>query len=119
MRRRTRRGDTHSIAVKKKFLERLKALGQLRRAVSLVWSSGPRWMIGALVVAFLSAVLPVLGLLLFQRVVDAVAAGVIAAPGSAARAQSWNAVVLWIGLAALVAFVSALTNSLSNYITEG
>ena len=119
MRRRTRRGDTHFIAVKKKFLERLKALGQLRRAVSLVWSSGPRWMIGALVVAFLSAVLPVLGLLLFQRVVDAVAAGVIAAPGSAARAQSWNAVVLWIGLAALVAFVSALTNSLSNYITEG
>ena len=105
--------------MKQKFLERLKALGQLRRAVLLVWRSGPRWMIGSLLVAVLGAVFPVLGLLLFKRVVDAVAAGVTAAPGSLARAQSWNAVLLWIGLSALVAFVSALTNSASTYITEG
>ena len=94
-------------------------MAQLRRAVLLVWRSGPRWMIGSLVVAVASAVFPVLGLLLFKRVVDAVAAGVAAAPASPARAQSWNAVVLWIGLAALVAFVSALTGSVSTYITEG
>ena len=105
--------------MKQKFLERLKALGQLRRALSLVWLSGPHWMIGSLVVALLSAVMPVLGLLLLGRVVDGVAAGVAAAPGSAARAQSWNAVVLWIALAAVVAFVTALTNSVSTYITEG
>ena len=105
--------------MKQKISERLKALGQLRRAVLLVWRSGPRWMIGSLIVAVLSAIFPVLGLLLFKRVVDAVAVGVAAAPGSIARAQSWNAVLLWIGLAALVAFVSALTTSASTYITEG
>ena len=76
-------------------------------------------MIGSLITAVLSAVFPVLGLLLFQRVVDAVAVGVAAAPGSIARTQSWNAVLLWIGLAALIAFLSALTNSASGYITEG
>lgn len=108
-----------NFAVKQKFLERLKALGQLRRAVILVWRSGPRWMIGSLIVAVLGAVFPVLGLLLFKRVVDAVAAGVTAAPGSVARTQSWSAVLLWIGLSALVAFVLALTNSVSTYITEG
>ncbi len=76
-------------------------------------------MVGSLIVALLSAIMPVLGLLLLGRVVDAVTAGVAAAPGSAARAQSWSAVVLWIGLSALVAFVTALTGSISNYITEG
>ena len=53
------------------------------------------------------------------RIVDAVAAGVAAAPGSPARNQSWDAVLLWIALAALVAFVSALTGSISTYVTEG
>lgn len=105
--------------MKQKLLERLRSLGQLRRAVALVWQSGPGWMIASLVVVAFSAVLPLLGLLLSQPIVDSVNAGLLAAPGSVARAQLWNTTLIWIALAALVALLTALVNSVSTYVTEG
>jgi len=105
--------------VKHKILERLRALGQLRRAVALVWASGPRWMIASLVTVGLGAVLPLLGLILQKLIVDAVTNGLAAAPGSAARDGAWRGVLIWVAAAALVALATALTASVTTYITEG
>lgn len=105
--------------MKQKLLERLRALGQLRRAIGLVWASGRGWMIASLVVVALGAVLPLLSLVLIKLIVDAVTLGLAAPVGTAARAAAWNSALLWIGLAGLVALVTALMSSVSTYITEG
>ena len=105
--------------VKHKIIERLRSLGQLRRAVALVWQSGPPWMIASLVLVALSAVLPTLSVILLRPVVDSIGAAGRALPNSAARAGEWKTVLFWIALAALVAVLSALTNSVTTYVTEG
>ena len=105
--------------MKQKLLERLRALGQLRRAVALVWASGSGWMIASLVVVALGAVLPLLSLVLVKFIVDAVTQGIAAPVGTAARTEFWQGGLLWIALAALAALVTALISSVSTYITEG
>ena len=105
--------------MKQKLIERLKSLGQLRRAIALVWRSGSRWMIASLVLVALGAVLPLLSLVLLKLIVDSVTKGLAAAPGSAARADTWPVALFWIGMAALVALVSALSSSISAYVSTG
>ncbi len=103
----------------KTILHRLRSLGQLKRAVRLVWQSGPRWMLASLFFVVVQAVLPLLSLLLLKVVVDAVTSGLQTPVGTLARQNAWHTTLGWIALAALVALLSALASTVSGYITQG
>lgn len=109
--------------MKQKFLERVRSLGQLGRAVRLVWQSGPKWMLASLVFVVVQAILPLLSLLLFKTIVDSVTAALAIAPDTparlAARQDVWEHTIIWIALAAGVAIVSSLSSTASSYVTEG
>ncbi|HEX8463946.1 MAG TPA: ABC transporter ATP-binding protein [Abditibacterium sp.] len=105
--------------MKKQIIGRLRSLGQLKRAVAMVWRSGPRWMIASLFFVLVQAVLPLLSLLLLKAVVDSVTAGLQVPVGSPARQDAWQNTLFWIGLAALVALLSALASTAAGYVTQG
>lgn len=112
------RGNRY-LNVKQKFLERVRSLGELKRAVQLVWQSGPRWMIASLFFVVVQAILPLLSLLLLKAVVDSVTAGLETPVGTAPRQEAWEHTIVWIGLAALVAILSSLSATASSYVSEG
>ena len=105
--------------MKQKILQNVRAFLELRRAVQLVWQSGPRWTLATLYFVVVQAILPLLSLLLLKKIVDSVLAGLATAPASLARQISWQHTLVWIALAALVAILSALASTASSYVTEG
>lgn len=105
--------------LKNTLWERIDSLKQLKRAVKLVWQSGPRWTLASLFCAAALATLPLFSLLLLKEVVDSAAAGMALPLGSAGRETALQGTLVWIALAALVALLSALSATLSSYVTEG
>jgi ATP-binding cassette subfamily B protein len=81
----------------------------LGRAIRLVWTSAPGWATVNLVLVVAQGLLPLAGLYLVKRVVDALQAG-IAAPGGTA---SFRPVLVWVALAAAVALLTVLARSLA------
>lgn len=105
--------------MKSQILARLRSLAPLKRAVVLVWSSGPAWMIASLALVLVQAILPLLSLFLLKSIVDSVTLGVSTPVDSLARQSAWNTSLIWIALAALVAVLTALTSTVSGYVTQG
>lgn len=87
---------------------------QFLRALQLVWRTAARWtVVNALLVAF-QGLLPLAALYLAKRLVDLVTASLAAPDKSAAFAQA----APWLGLAALVALLTALARSVGEYAAE-
>lgn len=88
---------------------------QIGRALHLVWRTAPGWtLVNLLLVAGQSA-LPVAALYLTKRILDTVTEG-LAAPQPT---EAFQVVLVWVGLAALVALMTTLLRSLSEYTTLG
>jgi ATP-binding cassette subfamily B protein len=98
-----------------KFSSKAKTALQLKRALSLVWQSGPRWTAASVVVILVQGLLPLLALYLMKLVVDAVASGITAPDRTTAF---WH--VAWlVGFAGATALATALFSSLSSLVSEG
>ena len=92
---------------------RMKGVFSLHRAWRLVWSAAPRWASVSLLLILAQATLPLLALVLLKQIVDALGSA-LAAPDE----SSFSSVALWIGLAGVVALVTALVNAFSSYVAE-
>ncbi len=92
---------------------RLTTALRLRRAGLLVWQAAPGWTLCNLLLLVFQAALPLASLYVLKQVVDILAAA-ITSPGSGDFAP----VAWWIGLAGLVALLTALVNALGNYAAE-
>jgi ATP-binding cassette subfamily B protein len=80
---------------------------RLKQAVDLVWKSAPGWTLAGVVLIILQGGLPLAALYLMKLIVDGVSSG-----------ASFEAVLLWIGLAGGVALLVAVCNSLSSVVSE-
>ncbi|MBM3166612.1 MAG: ABC transporter ATP-binding protein [Chloroflexi bacterium] len=87
---------------------------QLKRAVRLVWRSGPGWTMASLALLVVQGVLPLLSLYLMKLVVDAVTTG-LATPD---KGVAFRQVALLIGLMGAVTLVGALCRSLAGLVSE-
>jgi ATP-binding cassette subfamily B protein len=98
-----------------KISSKAKTALQLKRAINLVWQSGPRWTMASIALILVQGLLPLLALYLLGRIVDAVAVGVTAPDKTAAF---WH--VAWlVGFAGATALAIALFASLSALVSEG
>jgi ATP-binding cassette subfamily B protein len=89
-------------------------LGDLARALRFVWEGSPGWMIANGVLVVVQGTLPLLTLYLMKLVVD----GVAGAAGAPDAVAAMRRVFLLIGLAALVAFLSAFFDALEGLLSE-
>jgi ATP-binding cassette subfamily B protein len=92
---------------------RLKGIFTLHRAWRLVWTATPRLTLASLLLIIVQTVLPVLALLLLKQIIDSLAAAMLETSDGAVLQ-----VVVWIGLAGLVALATAAINSFATYVTE-
>jgi ATP-binding cassette subfamily B protein len=92
---------------------RLSTALRLRRAWRLVWTAAPGWTLLNLGLVVFQGLLPLASLVLLKQIVDTL--GDVIAAGNGA---SFTPVALWIGLAGLVALLSALCNSLGGLASE-
>ena len=92
-----------------------RALSRVRRALGLVWQSGPGWTVASVALLVVQATLPLLALYLTKLMVDAVAAG-LTAPD---KGHAFARVAMFVGLAGAVALASALCRSLASFVGEG
>ena len=88
-------------------------LAQLRRALRLVWESGPGWTLASGALLVFQATLPLLTLYLIKLVVDSVVAAI---PDN--REEAFGRVALLIGLAGGVTLVSALCRSVAAFVSD-
>ncbi|NQT11848.1 MAG: ABC transporter ATP-binding protein, partial [Planctomycetes bacterium] len=95
------------------LVDKMQRVLRIDRAVALVWQSAPGWTVAGVLLLVLQGAFPLLSLYLMKLVVDAVAAG-MAAPD---KAVACGQVVLFVGLAGLVALVSRLCQSLSGIVS--
>lgn len=79
----------------------------MKQAVELVWKSAPGWTLAGVVLIILQGSLPLAALYLMKLIVDGVSSG-----------ASFEAVLLWIGLAGGVALLVAVCSSLSSVVSE-
>lgn len=86
----------------------------MKKALRLVWESGPGWTIGNLALVVMQGVLPLASLYLMKLVVDSAAAAFDAPDPRAA----FGRVALYIGLTGAVAVLSAVARSVSTLISE-
>ncbi len=86
----------------------------LDRAVRLVWNVAPGWTMANLVLMVVQGVLPLAGLYLMKRIVDATAEGVTAVD----RAAAFQQVLAWIVLAGVVGLLSAVVKSAADVAGE-
>ena len=88
-------------------------LRPLRRAFSLVWESARGWTVAGALLVVVQGTLPLLGLWLTKLTVDAVASGL-----GSRESGAFGRVLLYIGLAGLVALLVAGLRSLSEIVRE-
>ena len=91
----------------------IKGLFSLHRAWRLVWTATPRWSLANLLLFVVQTLLPLLALLLLKQIIDSLGVALLEESDAAALQ-----VVLWVGLAGLVALATALINSFSAYVSE-
>ena len=92
---------------------RIKGIFNLHRAWRLVWAATPRWTLASLLLMIVQTALPVFALLLLKQIVDSLGAALLER-GDGAVTQ----VLIWVGLAGLVALATASINSIAAYVTE-
>ncbi len=87
---------------------------RLLRAAGLVWKIAPGWTLVNVLLVVVQGVLPLAALYLMKRIIEAVTVGLEVAN----TAEAFHPVIIWIGLAAAIAVLSALARSLSEYSAE-
>jgi ATP-binding cassette subfamily B protein len=87
---------------------------QLRRALALVWQSGPGWTVASVALLLVQATLPLLALYTMKLVVDAVVVGLATADKGAA----FGRVAMLVGLAATVTLASVLCRAVAGFVSE-
>jgi len=92
-----------------KFIDAVQQGLRLDRAIRLVWTSAPGWATVNLILVVAQGVLPLAGLYLMKRLIDALQAGIAASGGS----SSFRPVLVWVVLAAAVALLTAIARSLA------
>jgi ATP-binding cassette, subfamily B, bacterial len=97
------------MAGKPKIADAIRQGLRLDRAIRLVWASAPGWATVNLVLVVVQGALPLAGLYLLKRVIDALQVAV-AAPGVAV---SFRPVLFWVVIAAAVALLTAIARSLA------
>ena len=83
---------------------------QLKQAVQLVWRSAPGWTVVNLLLVVVQGLLPLAALYIMKRVIDALAAGLVAPDPAAA----FRSALTWLAAAAGVAVFTALARSLGD-----
>ena len=91
------------------------SLVRTRRALGLVWASGPGWTTASVALVFVQSVLPLAQLYLLKLIVDGVA-GVV---GGDQRPAAFQQILLLVGIAAAVALIGAACRSLAGLVAEG
>jgi ATP-binding cassette subfamily B protein len=86
----------------------------LKRALSLVWQSAPKWTLVSAFLVVLQGTLPLASLYLMKLIVDSVTAGM----NSANKEAAFGKVLFLISLAVGVAFLTALSRSVSSVVSE-
>ncbi|MGA9189826.1 MAG: ABC transporter ATP-binding protein [Methanosarcina sp.] len=87
---------------------------RLKRALSLVWQSAPGWTLVSAFLVVLQGTLPLASLYLMKLIVDSVTAGM----NSANKETTFGHILFLISLAAGVAFLTALSRSVSGVVSE-
>ncbi|MDR7665943.1 ABC transporter ATP-binding protein [Methanosarcina sp. Z-7115] len=87
---------------------------RLKRALSLVWQSAPGWTLVSAFLVVLQGTLPLASLYLMKLIVDSVTAGM----NSANKEATFGHILFLISLAAGVAFLTALSRSVSGVVSE-
>lgn len=100
--------------VRSSLRDRLIAALQLGRALRLVWQTAPSWTLVNGLLVIVNGLLPIAGLYLMKRILDAVSASLAASH----PASAFQSLIFWILLAGGVAILNALTRSLSEYASE-
>jgi len=87
---------------------------QLKRALSLVWQTAPKWTLINVAISFLQGALPLVALYVMKRLLDAVMMTLVSSnPGNA-----FHPVVFWILAAGGVAVLISIIQSLGEYASE-
>jgi ATP-binding cassette subfamily B protein len=86
----------------------------LRRALRIVWQSGPGWTIASLALVLVQGVLPLASLYLMKLVVDAVTAGLAAADKGAAFSHVASLIVL----TGVVTLINSAVASAAGFVSE-
>jgi ATP-binding cassette subfamily B protein len=94
--------------------DKLKRAWHIKRAVSFVWKSAPRWTATNAGLVLLQGVLPLLLLYLMKLVVDSVTAG-LTAPD---KGEAFKQVAVYIALTGAVGVVTASLGSLGRLVNE-
>ena len=97
----------------KKLKEKFQSTQRLLPALRLVWQSSPRWTIARVVILVIQGILPVVAIYLGKLIIDTVAAGII----NADKAAAFNSVIFIVILAAAIALLTNLANSLGQLVT--
>ena len=97
----------------KKLKEKLQSTQRLLPALRLVWQSSPRWTIARVFILIIQGILPVVAIYLGKLIIDTVAASLTTAD----KAAAFNNVVIFVVLAAVVALLVNLANSLGQLVT--
>jgi ATP-binding cassette, subfamily B, bacterial len=92
---------------------RIQTALQLGRALRLVWLTARRWTLVNGLLVLVQGALPLAALYLMKRIIDAVTQS-----AAAARPEAFQAVIVWVLLAAGVALLSSLARSLGEYASE-
>lgn len=87
---------------------------RLKRALSLVWKSAPGWTLVSAFLVVLQGTLPLASLYLMKLIVDSVTAGM----NSLNQEAAFGHILFLISLAAGVAFLTALSRSVSSVVSE-
>ena len=87
---------------------------QIKRALNLIWQSGPVWAFARVLLLMIQGLLPLLLIYIMKLVIDAVAVGLSANDNTAAFHQA----VVLIGLAGGVTLLSTILQSLSALVNE-
>lgn len=87
---------------------------QLSRAVELVWSSAPRWIIASVALMVLQGFLPLASLYLMKLIVDSISAGAVAPDKDAYLMKT----LVLIALAGATALMASLSRSLGTAVSE-
>ncbi len=94
--------------------EKVRHILRLDRAVRFVWEAGPKWTVVSLGLVVLQGLLPLLALYLMKLIVDAVTSA-LSAPD---RVAAFQHVAVLIGVAAAVALLNALCQSVAGVARE-
>ncbi|MBN2383980.1 ABC transporter ATP-binding protein [bacterium] len=96
------------------MFDKLKNAWQLKRALIMVWQSGPYWTILSMVCIVIQGFLPLVSLYLLKLVIDAVTAGV----GNSSGDFQFKTILLYIALLGLVSLIGVLAQSGSTLVRE-